>query len=291
MPEPAWISVGHTTYPDAQSGCTAILFDHQVQAAVDVRGGAPGTRETTLLDPGNIGRLDAILLSGGSAFGLRAADGVMRFLAELGRGVQTSHANVPLVSSAIIYDLAVGSVYHPTEEDGYDAAARATPGLGASGRIGAGTGATVAKLGGTPVTSGTGVATVRTASFSVSALVILNAVGDVHDPSSGRAIARQKESSARSRALAGFTRGGELENTTIGAVIVDGDLDRRSLIRVCTSAHAALARCTVPAHTILDGDTFFAVSSGTGSPSMQDTLALTTATEIAVERAITSIFV
>lgn len=291
MSEAAWFSVGHTTYTDVRSGCTAILFDHQAQAAVDVRGGAPGTRETTLLDPGNIGRLDAILLSGGSAFGLGAADGVMKYLAERRRGVHTRHAIVPLVAAAIIYDLGEGAVYHPTQQDGYAAAASASQGIGIPGRIGAGTGATVAKLDGAPLPAGIGVATVQAGSVSVSALIVLNAVGDIIDPSSGKVLSGPKDASAREIALSGRITTRPLENTTIGAVLVDGDLDRRALIRVCTSAHSALGRCTMPAHTILDGDTIFAVSSGSGAPTMQDTLAVTTATEIAVEQAIVSIFI
>lgn len=290
MPETSWFRIGHTTLAEAQSGCTAIVFDRLAPAAVDVRGGAPGTRETSLLDPGSIGMLDAIVLSGGSAFGLQAAGGVMRYLAENGRGVQTRGGAVPLVAQAIIFDLATGSHYIPTAEDGYSAAQQATRGPWKSGRIGAGTGATVAKLSGEPSAGGLGVASVNAGQFTVTAVLVLNAVGDVRDPSRGEWLARVREGSGRENAIAATAPGQELENTTVGAVLVSGALDRRTLVRCCVSAQAALARCTVPAHTILDGDTFFAAASGTGTITIQEALAITSAVEVAVENAIVSIF-
>ena len=290
MPETSWFKVGHSTHLDRRSGCTAIVFDRQVPAAVDVRGGAPGTRETTLLAPGNIGLLDAIVLSGGSAFGLQSADGVMRFLAEQGRGFQTRGGAVPLVSGAIIYDLTVGEVYHPTAADGYHAASSATSSFGDQGMVGAGCGATVAKMSGVPVQSGLGIAEYRAEGFTVTALVVLNAVGDIRLPASGEWIARQQDSLCRDVAINYKSAGREMENTTIGAVLVDAALDRKTLERVCISAQAALARCTVPAHTVLDGDTFYAAASSAGSPAIKETLAITSAAEIAVEDAIASIF-
>lgn len=285
-----WFRIGHTTHLTEQSGCTAIIFDRMAPAAVDVRGGAPGTRETTLLDPGSIGMLDAILLSGGSAFGLQAADGVVRYLAEQGRGVVTRAGAVPLVSSAIIFDLAIGPSYHPTAQDGYAAAHEAGAGPWETGLIGAGTGATVSKLGGETTPGGFGIASVSLGAFGVTAAVVLNAVGDVRHPSTGEWLARSSDKTGRELAVAATAQGHEHENTTIGAVLVTGDLDRRTLTRCCISAQAALARCTIPAHTLLDGDTFFAASSGAGSPTVRDSLAITSAVEIAVEEAIISIF-
>jgi L-aminopeptidase/D-esterase-like protein len=290
MHREAWFRIGHATYEVERSGCTAIVFDQLVPAAVDVRGGAPGTRETTLLEPGSIGMLDAILLSGGSAFGLQAAEGVMRYLAQRGRGVTTRAGAVPLVSSAIIFDLATGTNYYPTAQDGYDAAEAATNEIWKSGPIGAGTGATVAKLGGQATPGGFGIASVSVGSFEVTAVLILNAVGDVRHPSTGEWLAQASERNGRQIAIAAAAEGHEHENTTVGAVLVTGDLDRRTLIRCCISAQAALARCTIPAHTLLDGDTFFAASSGAGSPTVREALAITSAVEVAVEEAIVSIF-
>lgn len=290
MHREAWFRIGHATYEVERSGCTAIVFDQLVPAAVDVRGGAPGTRETTLLEPGSMGMLDAILLSGGSAFGLQAADGVMRHLSDRGRGVATRAGAVPLVSSAIIFDLATGVNYHPTAQDGYDAAFAATNGSWESGPIGAGTGATVAKLGGLTTPGGFGIASVSVGSFDVTAALILNAVGDVRHPSTGEWLARASNTTGRDLAIAALAEVHEHENTTIGALLVTGDLDRRTLIRCCISAQAALARCTVPAHTLLDGDTFFAASSGAGTPTIREALAITSAVEVAVEEAIISIF-
>ena len=290
MSEKSWFKIGHTTQENVRSGCTAIVFDQQVPAAVDSRGGAPGTRETTLLEPGNVGMLDAILLSGGSAFGLQATDGVMRYLAEQDRGFETRFGKVPLVSSAIIFDLGVGSAYHPTVDDGYAAAASAVAGNSVTGPIGAGCGATVAKLGGNALPSGIGWAQVQIDDFYVSAIVVLNAVGDVRKPDTGEWLARNDGPDCRDVAIGGLQRADPLENTTIGAVLIDGALDRRSLARACISAQAALARCTIPAHTVLDGDTFYAASSSAGQPTIMQTLAVTSAVEVAVERAIVSVF-
>lgn len=290
MQVPEWFRVGHTTHTDVRSGCTAIMFDRMVPAAVDVRGGAPGTRETTILDPGSVGMLDAILLSGGSAFGLQAAEGLMRYLADHERGVETQAGRVPLVSAAIIFDLSSGSPYHPTADDAYAAAEGARRVNDESGPIGAGTGATVAKIGGSSTPAGLGVATVKLPDFSVCAVVVLNAVGDVRNPETGEWLARGQSGPSRDVALQGFSRARPMENTTIGAVLISDELDRRTLLRCCVSAQAALARCTVPAHTMLDGDTFFAASSGSGTPTVERSLAVTSAAEVAVEQAIVSIF-
>ncbi len=290
MRNDTWFRIGHVTRQVEKSGCTAIVFDRLVPATVDVRGGAPGTRETTLLDPGSAGMLDAILLSGGSAFGLQAADGVVRYLAERGRGVTTRAGSVPLVSSAIIFDLATGDYYHPTTEDGYRAAVAAAGAPWESGAIGAGTGATVAKLAGEPLSGGLGTASINLGGFGVTAVVVLNAVGDVRHPATGEWLAQSSGRMGRERAMAATANAHEHENTTIGAVLVTGDLDRRTLTRCCISAQAALARCTIPAHTLLDGDTFYAASSGVGTLSVRDSLAITSAVEVAVEEAIVSIF-
>ena len=290
MPKQSWFRIGHTTYAEQRSGCTAIIFEYQVPAAVDVRGGAPGTRETTLLEPGNVGLIDAIVLSGGSAFGLQASDGVMRYLAEQGRGFQTRAGNVPLVTSAIIFDLGVGEAYHPTADDGRAAATCSTHDNLNRGAIGAGSGATVAKLSGSSIPSGIGTSQIVIDDYTITAVVVLNAVGDIRDAESGAWLARTEGPACRDSAIEGPPGMRPLENTTVGAIMVDGPMDRRSLSRVCISAQAGLVRCTIPAHTVLDGDTFFAAASEVGSPTISQTLAVTAATEVAVERAIASIF-
>lgn len=292
-----WFGIGHTTHDDDRTGCTVIVFDSLVPAAVDVRGGAPGTRETALLDDGMlVGRADAFLLTGGSAFGLSAADGVMMFLQEKQRGVVTSGGTVPIVPSAVIFDLGVGTPRHPTSDDGYAAAVRAIEPDSRSGRIGAGAGATVAKLGERPgVDAGLGFASVSTHLGRVSALIVLNAVGDIVDPETGHRVAaavdsQGKNRSGREMAIDGRASSRAAENTTIGAILLDAEVDRRSLARCCVSAHAALSRCTVPSHTVFDGDTVFAAGRRFGAVEALDTLTLTCATEVAVERAISAIF-
>lgn len=298
MPECAsWFRIGHVTNEAGQTGCTVILFDDLVPATVDVRGGAPGSRETALLGTGRlVGRADAILLTGGSAFGLAAADGVMRYLAERGRGFPTSTIPVPIVPAAVIYDLGHRAAVWPSAGDGYTAAANAVavePPL--AGQFGAGTGATVAKLGVGAAQGGIGIASVMLGHTTVTAVVVLNAIGDIVEPATGHMLACASDPDDRGRSgrelvidAAAEARSGE--NTTIGAVLIDGVVDRDSLHRCCVAAHNGLARCVVPSHTIFDGDTFFAAARRAGDMSSGETLGITTATELAVEKAIVSIF-
>lgn len=298
MPElNPWITIGHFTNPEARTGCTVILFDQLVAAAVDVRGGAPGTRETSLLDSGRlVGRADAILLSGGSAFGLAAADGVMRYLVEQGRGLPTAAIPVPIVPAAVVFDLTNGESIWPTADDGYSAVSSSVPIENVRfGRVGAGTGATVAKLGGDAKPGGLGIATATVGGASVTAIVVVNAVGDIVDPTTGVSLAAATDPEDRGRfgrelaidAVAELRVG---ENTTIGAILIDGVADRATLQRCCIAGHDAFARCIVPAHTIFDGDTLFAAARHSGDVSPRQMLALTSATEQAVEQAIVSIF-
>jgi L-aminopeptidase/D-esterase-like protein len=292
-----WFRIGHATNEPGRTGCTVILFGGLVPATVDVRGGAPGTRETALLESGRlVGRADAILLTGGSAFGLGAAEGVMRYLSEHGRGMPTSAVPVPIVPAAVIFDLANSQAVWPTADDGYQAAATTVPVTdAASGQIGAGTGATVAKLGDGSQSGGLGIASVDTGGMTVTAIVVVNAVGDVFEPESGRALAVSNDPDGSGRTgrdivLASTASARAGENTSIGVVLIDAAADRDTLQRCCVAAHDALARCIVPAHTIFDGDTFFAAAREPGERSPTDTLAITVATEVAVERAIVSIF-
>ena len=289
-----WYSIGHVTYPEHRTGCTAIIFDEHVPAVCDVRGGAPGTRETTLLDSSRTSVIDGLVLSGGSAFGLSTADGAMRYLVEQGRGYQTAAGPVPLVPAAIIFDLAVGSPYSPTADDGYAAAAAAVREPTSIGQIGAGCGATVGKLSGAPVTAGLGSATERCGADEVTALVVLNAVGDIVDPLHGRVVAGSRGAdggpAGRAAAVARAADLRERESTTLGVLLISRPVPHSALQRCCISAHDAFARCVVPAHTPFDGDVFFAVAPSSGPVTPLELLGLCCAAEMAVERAILSIF-
>jgi L-aminopeptidase/D-esterase-like protein len=253
----AGIRVGHWTDLDAATGCTVVLCEQGAVAGVDVRGSAPGTRETDLLRPGSlVGRVHAVLLTGGSAFGLDAAGGVMRFLEERGVGVSTPAGPVPIVAAAVLYDLSIGRAdVRPDAEAGYTAcmAAGWPP---AEGCVGAGAGATVAKMAGPAgaVKSGIGVATCRLPNeIEVIAVVAVNAVGDVYEPDTGQPL-------ALSRASAGVWRPFPGTNTSIGVVATNAVLDSGEVHRLARQAHDGLARAIRPAHTLYDGDTLFALS-------------------------------
>jgi L-aminopeptidase/D-esterase-like protein len=292
-----WARLGHTTHAADRSGCSVILFDSPAPTAVDVRGGAPGTRETDLLRAGMlVGRADALLLSGGSAFGLAAADGVMRFLYEHGRGFMTSAGPVPIVPAAVIYDLSVGAKRFPTADDGYAAAQHARPITDHAGQIGGGTGATVAKLGGPPATpSGMSVVTIDAGGIPITAIVVLNAIGDIVNPADGSFLARANDTGGRNRpgrnlVLSRMSTAQPGENTTIGAVLINAPADRMTRERCCVAAHSALARCVIPAHTLHDGDTFFVSSRADAPTDLGTVLALSCAVEMAVEHAIVRLF-
>jgi len=293
----SWYRIGHTTYEDDRTGCTVVLFDQLVPAWVDVRGGAPGTRETDLLGPGRtVGQLNAILLTGGSAFGLAAADGVMRYLDEQGSGFPTGGGPVPIVAGAVIFDLPVGTPRRPTADDGYAACLNATGAGTDTGRVGVGTGATVAKLGGLrPRDGGLGVGSARIGDTDVVAIVALNAAGDVVDPATGALLSRDEDTSptarpSRDALLSGAARAAEGENTTIGAVLIGEPVSQLTLVRAGIAAHDGLARCVVPAHTLVDGDTFFIAAPARSETEPGRVLALCSAVEVAVEQAITRLF-
>jgi L-aminopeptidase/D-esterase-like protein len=272
----AGLEVGHYTLPERPTGCTVVLARHGAIAGVDVRGGAPGTRETDLLDPSNtVLRVHAVVLSGGSAFGLDAATGVVRFLEERGIGFDVSIVKVPIVPAAVLFDLAVGDMPHvrPTAESGYRAAHAATDGPVAEGNVGAGAGATVGKIAGRAraMKGGLGTASITLPDgLTVAALVAVNAVGDVVDPATGRVIAGVRADDGRSLADArellrasGFRPLGRAgENTTIGVVATNAILDKAQARKVAQMAQDGFARTIVPAHTPLDGDTIFALATG-----------------------------
>lgn len=254
--------VGHWTDAARATGCTVLLpAEPGAVAGVDVRGSAPGTRETDLLAPtALVERVNAVCLAGGSAFGLAAADGVMRRLAERGIGFPTGARPVPIVPAAILFDLGVGDANaFPDAEAGYAAtlAAEANDGQ-LEGRVGAGTGATVAKLRGRDAArpGGVGSAARRLPDGStIGALVVNNAMGDVH--------ARD----GRPLAVAGDEDGAAppAMNTTLVVLATDAPLDRAQCRKLSESGHDALARSIRPAHTMLDGDVVFTLSTGDGS--------------------------
>jgi L-aminopeptidase/D-esterase-like protein len=275
LTEVAGVKVGHHTLRERPTGCTAILVEAGATAAVDVRGGAPGTRETDLLDPVNVvQQVHAIVLSGGSAFGLDAATGVVRYLEEKGVGFDVRVAKVPIVPAAILFDLGIGDAkIRPTAECGYAAAQSASSGPVAEGNVGVGAGATVGKMGAQnrSMKAGLGSAALTLPDgLVVAALVAVNAVGDVIDPATGRVIAgRRTEDGKRLADLRVLLRSGQVttsprpaENTTIGVVATNATLTKTQALKVAQMAHDGFARAISPVHTPSDGDTIFALATG-----------------------------
>lgn len=281
------LRVGHWTDLAAGTGCTVVLCEGGAVAGVDVRGGAPGTRETDLLRPGNlVTRVDAILLTGGSAFGLDAAGGVMRYLEERGAGFPTPAGPVPIVCAAVLFDLGLGrSHVRPGAADGYAACMAASTTV-AEGTVGAGTGATVAKSRGrdNALKGGLGTAsTVLDDGTIVAALVAVNAFGSVYDPETGSLIAGPRPD--RSTGTPDATDGSGL-NTTIGVIATSAPLDKGAANRLASVAHDGLALAIRPAHTLLDGDTIFALSPSRGDGSDINPVALGAAAVVVMSRAI-----
>ncbi len=279
------IEAGHATDLEALTGCTVILCRKGATGGVDVRGGAPGTRETDLLNPLNlVEKVHAIVLAGGSAYGLDAASGVMRYLEEQGIGFDTGAAKVPIVPAAILYDLALGSAkVRPDAEMGYRAAESASAESCPEGNVGAGTGATVGKIFGmkSAMKSGLGSSCVDAGGgVLVGALVAVNAFGDVVDPHTGSILAGARSTQLgplhlgaqgyfantletmrtfTGRTVMGFAT---KSNTVIGVVATNAHLEKAGAAKVAQMAHDGLARVIRPAHTMLDGDTIFALSTG-----------------------------
>lgn len=269
------LRLGHTSLGD--TGVSALVADAPggMTAAVDVRGGGPGTRETDLLNPHNtVEKVDAIMLCGGSAFGLAAADGAMRELAARGRGFAVfgdalpDGPRVPIVPAAVIFDLAVGDPAHwPSAADGAAAVtdALADSPAGDTANVGAGCAATAGVLRG-----GFGNASVRAAGYVVAAFVVANPVGSVIDPDSGLLYGDPTRPAVDSEAFARLTRplprhGASKLNTTIGVIATDAPLTQAQLERVAITGHDGIARAVRPAHSPLDGDTLFAVATGEGA--------------------------
>lgn len=272
------LRVGHATDAQAVTGCTVVLLPSAgAVAGVDVRGAAPGTRETDLLRPeALIERVHAILLTGGSAFGLAAAGGVMGWLEEQGIGHDVGVARVPLVPAAVLFDLAVGDVsVRPDAAMGYAACQAASSQPAAEGSVGAGTGATIGKLLGPAgvMKGGVGTASLRLeGGATVGALVAVNAVGDIYHPETGQKLAGTRQPDGKKlldtrawlrRGVAPDPRGNPPgTNTTLAVVATDATLNPADVQRVASMAHNGLARTILPVHTSMDGDTIFALATG-----------------------------
>jgi L-aminopeptidase/D-esterase-like protein len=266
------IRAGHWTDPVGLTGCTVVLAEGGAIGGVDVRGAAPGTRETDLLGPGRlVERVHAVLLTGGSAFGLAAADGVMAYLRERGVGFPAAAGPVPIVPAAVLYDLANGAPVYPDAAAGRAACEAAGEGPLAQGGAGAGTGATVGKLLGPAgaMRGGLGSASARLPDgTTVGAVVAVNALGDVRDPDSGAIVAGARARDGRWLDSFAALRTGALPppeaqgaNTTLAVVATDAPLDRSAAYRLAQNAHDGLARAIRPCHTPFDGDTVFALST------------------------------
>ena len=269
------LKVGHQTLAARPTGCTVVLTEGGAVAGVDVRGAAPGTRETDLLNPLNlVEQVHAIVLSGGSAFGLDAASGVMRYLEERKIGFSTSYGVVPIVPAAILFDLGVGDPkVRPGADCGYAAASAASAGPVEEGTVGAGAGATVGKMLGMEraMKGGIGTAAITLPDgLTVAALVAVNAYGDVIDPATGRVVAGVRTEDGRGLADARvLLRTGAAqkkpigESSTIGVVATNAKLTKTQATKVAQMAHDGLARSITPVHSLADGDTLFALATGT----------------------------
>ena len=289
------LKVGHYTDTRRPTGCTVVLCEQGAVCGVDVRGAAPGTRETDLLKPDNlVEQVHAVLLAGGSAFGLDAAAGVMRWLDEQGHGFAVGTvARVPIVPAAVLFDLRLGDArIRPDAQAGFAAcvAASGNPAPSAQGNVGAGAGATVGKLFGFEhaMKGGLGHASIRVGAITVAAMVVVNAIGDVIDPGTGEPIAGARTGDGRhlrgsmaaiargdlpAQALAGMA-------TTIGVVGTDAKLSKAQAGKLATMAHDGLARSINPVHTMADGDTLFALATGASGKAGEMTVLGALAAEV-----------
>lgn len=271
------LRVGHASDYDALTGCTAILCEEGAVAGADIRGSATGTEEFSVLEPGHVaGRVHAVVLAGGSAFGVEAASGVRRYLERKGIGFETRAAKVPIVPCAIIYDLAIGKAdVRPTREMGEAAAAAATGEPVREGAVGAGTGATVGKLFGMERAMKSGIGSSAVAlegaydGVVVAALAVVNAFGDIIDPKTGRIVAgarRSPESREFTDSAAEIKRGARpgfsRENTTLAVVATNARLDRIEARKLAQQAQVGMARTVNPVNSMVDGDLVIAVSLG-----------------------------
>ncbi|RMG29828.1 MAG: peptidase S58 family protein [Methanobacteriota archaeon] len=267
------VKVGHATHPEEATGCTVVIAPEGAVAGVDVRGSAPGTRETDLLRPTfMIRKIHAVVLTGGSAFGLRTVDGAMKYLSEHGIGYDARGTIIPIIPAAVIFDLREGrSTEFPDMDMGYQACAAAGYDF-EEGLVGVGKGATVGKVLGMDycMNGGFGSASVTIgADLSVAALVAVNALGDVINPETGQIVAGARNPSGR-----GFADARQMmldgkfgsplpeSNTTLGVVITNGKFSKEEMNKIAMMAQNGIARAIRPVHTMYDGDIIFALSTG-----------------------------
>ena len=293
------LQVGHYTDEEAVTGCTVVLCEDGAVGGVDVRGSAPGTRETDLLRPtARASQVHAVLLGGGSSFGLSAASGVVQYLEEKGVGVPFGGARIPIVPAAILFDLGIGDgKVRPGPEEGYMACQAASAGPAPEGSVGAGTGATVGKLlgPGRAVKGGVGVSRIELDhGVAICAIVAVNAVGSVYDIDTGAMVAGPRHEDGlvmrNSLELAVYPDLASdvaisASNTTIGVVGTNARLSKEQANKLASVAHDGLAIAVRPAHTMVDGDTLFALGTGE-SKRRADMNQLCAATVLCVARAI-----
>lgn len=270
------ITVGHWTNLEAGTGCTVIICPPGTVGGVDVRGSAPGTRETDLLDPINlVQQVDAIVLAGGGAYGLAAADGVMRWLEEHGRGLDMGVGRVPIVPAAAIFDMPLlRPDVRPSADAGYAACQAAGAGPVAQGNVGAGTGATVGKVAGFNMATKGGLGSASLAGpngLEVAALAVVNAVGEIRDPATNKVVAGARNpeggffdtvqvmANVFGQTIASLRQG---SNTTLAVVATNAALTKSAATKVAQMGHDGLARTIYPVHTMFDGDAIFALSAG-----------------------------
>ena len=268
------IRIGHAQDMNALTGCTVVIAEKGVTAGVDVRGGAPGTRETDLLDPVNfVEQIHAVILAGGSAFGLDAAAGVMQYLEERNVGFDVGITKIPIVCGAVLFDLGIGDHrVRPDKEMGYQACLNAVDTGCAEGDVGAGAGASVGKILGAErcMKSGLGAFCLQAGALKLGAVVAVNCFGDVINPETGMIIAgvlsedkssflHTEEVMIEQFASGGLSFGG---NTTIGVVVTNGKFSKSQAAKLASMSHNGYARTMRPSHTMLDGDTIFALATG-----------------------------
>ena len=268
----AGIRIGNAQDEQAQTGVTVIIFSSGARVGIDASGGGPAARETHLADPTTADNpVNAIMLAGGSAYGLAAADGIMHYLEEHGMGYDTGFAKIPLVCGSCIYDLGIGSAnVRPTAQMGYEACVNAESNNPQSGDYGAGCGATVGKIRGMKYcsNSGLGIYAVRLGALEMAAVVAVNALGDVYDPQTGAELAglrNDKGELVDSRTeLYKITEKTDpfTGNTTIGVIITNGSFSKAEMSKIASMTRNAYARCINPVGTMADGDTIYAASVG-----------------------------
>lgn len=281
------LKLGHHTLDRRPTGCTVLLCEEGATAGVDVRGSAPGTRETDLLDPINlVDQIHAVLLSGGSAYGLNAAAGVMQYLEENGLGFQIAKGVVPIVPAAVLMDLGVGDFsVRPNAEAGYLACKAATVVQSGEGNIGVGAGATVGKMFGMEYAMKGGLGTashkIPDTEIVIGAIVAVNAVGDVYAPNSRRILAgaRSEDGKGFRDTSAAIMHGHNVvksagANTTIGAIATNAPFGKAELKKIAGMAHDGFARTINPIHTMWDGDTIFTLSTAKTGDVQADVTAI-----------------